>query len=100
MLQTEHPGCESRMCGVQFQGSPLHPVPVPRRRWRRRGQQDFVLKSFLSGKIQEREQLRPQERSQPSACGVCVVVGWSDVCQRAPRWAWMRLCLSIHSSLN
>lgn len=82
------------MCGAQSQGGLLHPGPVLQRRTRpQRGQQDCALKSFLSGKTQEREQLRPWEWSQPRACGVCVV-GGGDVCQRAPRWAWMRSCLT------
>ena len=84
------------MCGAKFQGGLLHAVPVLQLRMRpQRGQQDCALKSFLSGKIQEREQPRPREWSQPSVCGVCVVSrSGSGACQRAPRWAWMRPCLT------
>ena len=41
------------------------------------GSAGLCPQELLDGKIQEREQLRPQERSRPSACGVCVGgVGW------------------------
>ena len=83
------------MCGAKFQGGLLHPVPVLQLRMRPQwGQQAVPSRASYLGKY--RRGSSPDHGSGPSQVFVVCVVGrsGSSACQRAPRWAWMRPCLT------